>query len=392
MEELDPYNIEELDQSFKISYAQNREDIILDYFFKDVSRGFYVDVGAGHPEEDSVTKLFYDKGWRGINIEPIKRVYNLIQKSRPRDTNLNIGLSDKKGKLLFREYENYGQSTFTVDMKEEYQSSLGIMNKYEDYEVQVDTLANVLNQQEVKHINFLKIDVEGLENEVLEGNDWRRYRPDVLCVEANHIFKDWRPLLSTNGYTKVFNDGLNDYYLAKEFSRVKSFSYVAALLSDVRPLDYRVANVFNKEIAILNSKIVTYISKDAEKYLMIDQLEHEVNKLNSHLSNYQSIRPLIKALFARVSLKIEEHIYPSKYRKQLTLPRDAKLALHNEVHEQLKEINEYDKIYLTKIKVASHPVRAYELGLYRKTKHLAIRIIRTRQRVMMKIKKIIPGR
>lgn len=381
--------METYDSSFKVTYAQNREDIILDFFFKDVPRGFYVDVGAGHPEEDSVTKIFYDRGWKGINIEPIKKMYNLLQKSRPRDINLNIGLSDKKGRLTFREYENYGLSTFQGDMKKEYEGPLDSMGKYEDYEVQVDTLANVLNQYKVRHIQFLKIDVEGLEYAVLQGNDWRKYRPEVLCIEANHIIIDWRPILKSNAYIKVFNDGLNDYYVSREFNSKKSFSYVGALLSGVRPIDYRVAAVVNKEVATLDSKINVYISRNSDLSVKIDQLEHKVNHLTSQLLSYQSMRTLIRALLARVNFLVEEYIYPSKYRKQLTLaPQDAKLALHNDVLEQLKAINEYDKINLSKIKIASHPVRESLLGNYRKMRRWVVRSLKIGLITLRKIKRM----
>jgi FkbM family methyltransferase len=381
--------MEELDPSFEITYAQNREDIILDFFFRDVPKGFYIDVGAGHPDEDSVTKLFYDKGWRGINVEPIRRMYSLLQKNRPRDINLNIGLSDKKGKLNFREYGNYGQSTFNEDMKKEHRNSLKSTDKYEDYEVQVDTLANILSQHKVEAVHFLKIDVEGLEYEVLKGNDWHKYRPEVLCIEANHIIKNWRPLLKNHAYKRVFNDGLNDYYVSEDSSRARDFSYVGALLSDVRPIDYRVAAVVNKEISLLNSKIDDFIFKDSDQSLKIDYLEHEVNRLTSQLASYRSARSLIRALLAKINRSIEEHIYPSKFRKQLALaPQDVKLTLHNDVLTQLKEINEYDQANLSEIKIASHPIRASILWIYLKINRLMIRSLRIILRAIRKIKRI----
>ncbi len=83
-----------------IYYSQNREDIILDSFFPDVEEGFYVDVGAYDPDHDSVTKLFYLKGWHGINIEPQEKRHQLFVKKRKRDTNLNIGISSKSGSLF----------------------------------------------------------------------------------------------------------------------------------------------------------------------------------------------------------------------------------------------------------------------------------------------------
>src|SRR5690349_21423386 len=90
--------------NYRISYAQNREDIILSGFFKNLKKGFYVDVGANHPDTLSITKIFYDQGWSGVNLEPNRELYNLIAQARPRDINLNIGAADTKGELTLREY------------------------------------------------------------------------------------------------------------------------------------------------------------------------------------------------------------------------------------------------------------------------------------------------
>ncbi|MHC5827470.1 MAG: FkbM family methyltransferase, partial [Nostoc sp.] len=86
-----------------ISYAQNLEDVLLNRVFKHKINGFYIDVGALHPTVDSVTKAFYDRGWSGINIEPIKENCNIFQKERPKDINLNIALSNSEGNLDFFE-------------------------------------------------------------------------------------------------------------------------------------------------------------------------------------------------------------------------------------------------------------------------------------------------
>ncbi|MEN9520867.1 MAG: hypothetical protein RLZZ381_3455, partial [Cyanobacteriota bacterium] len=90
-----------------ISYAQNFEDVLLNRVFKHKTKGFYIDVGALHPTSDSVTKAFYDRGWSGINIEPIKDYYNIFEQERSRDINLNIALSNSSGKLDF--FEVVGQ-------------------------------------------------------------------------------------------------------------------------------------------------------------------------------------------------------------------------------------------------------------------------------------------
>src|SRR4051794_37044121 len=85
-----------------ISYAQNYEDVVLARVLADVSRGFYVDVGANHPEQDSITRHFSDHGWRGINIEP-GRFYTDLAAARPRDVNLHVAVSMVAGPVTFYE-------------------------------------------------------------------------------------------------------------------------------------------------------------------------------------------------------------------------------------------------------------------------------------------------
>lgn len=219
-----------------VSYAQNREDRILEAFFPDELTGFYVDIGANHPIIESVTKIFYDKGWHGINVEPNAMLYDMLVFERPRDTNLKIGISDKAGELEFTEYVGDGLSTFSKSTQHEYEES--DMQFFKDYakvvsryKVPVQTLQEIFKVAKVKRIQFLKVDVEGFEYEVLEGNDWKTYRPEIICIEANHIKQDWRPMLKTNGYDLVFFDGLNNYYVdSKCPERAAAFAYPEQLL------------------------------------------------------------------------------------------------------------------------------------------------------------------
>lgn len=203
---------------YEISFAQNFEDVYLAAFFPDVDRGFYVDVGASHPVALSVTKRFSLAGWTGINIEPIREHLNALQLDRPDDVNLPIGVSDHPGRLTFRQYAGDGLSTFSSEMMRRYSEdqSSRHTSEFEEYEVEVRTLSEVFAEYAPDTIHFMKVDVEGYEFEALSGNDWSRFRPHVLCIEANHIVRDWRPLLTENGYERAFFDGLNEYYVAAE--------------------------------------------------------------------------------------------------------------------------------------------------------------------------------
>lgn len=210
-----------------LSYAQNREDIIIDAFFDAKPTGFYVDVGANHPTENSVTKFFYEKGWRGINIEPNERLIRLLRADRPHDVIVGKGVGAEEKEAVFREYKDAdGLSTFSDAMKANGGAYYAAhKNDFTDKKIPVTTLKHIFDDYKVKTIDFMKVDVEGYEYEVLAGNDWGKYKPELICVETNHIIKDWRPILASNGYVKFYNDGLNDYYAPKNSERLRNFSF-----------------------------------------------------------------------------------------------------------------------------------------------------------------------
>ena len=234
-----------------ISYAQNREDVLLNRVLGG-STGFYVDVGASHPTFDSVTRWFYEQGWRGINIEPLPGMYQKLAKRRPRDINLNIGVSNTAGSLLFHEVAESkdaqgdvgGRSTFDPAIAEQHRRAGRLVT---DFVVPVRTLSEVLAEHEVGDISFLKIDVEGHERQVIEGLDLRRYRPRVILLEATRPMAtiashgEWEPLLLAAGYLYATFDGLNRYYVRQEdHDLLERLEAPATVLDDFVPYDIAV--------------------------------------------------------------------------------------------------------------------------------------------------------
>jgi len=201
------------------SFAQNYEDVILWRALKQVKDGFYVDCGAYSPTSHSVTKAFYDRGWRGINIEPVPHLLRSFEGERPGDINLNVALSDHAGGATFYEIADTGLSTFSLEtMRQHVEAGFVARN----ITVRTASLSEILAQHAAQEIHFLKIDVEGAERLVLEGLDLESFRPWIVLVEAvrprtqepTHL--DWEPLLLSQGYDFAYFDGLNRFYVAHE--------------------------------------------------------------------------------------------------------------------------------------------------------------------------------
>lgn len=130
------------------TYAQNREDLYLYGLIGNIDKGFYVDVGANHEKLHSVTRLFYERGWSGINVEPNPLLYKEFPKKRRRDINLQIGISDRNGTMSLRVYPNQdGLSTLAEDIKLNHLSS---GYEYEDFKIKVRTLKHIFKAHNVR--------------------------------------------------------------------------------------------------------------------------------------------------------------------------------------------------------------------------------------------------
>jgi FkbM family methyltransferase len=202
-----------------ISYAQNAEDVVLARVLPGET-GFYIDVGAADPDIASVTRHFYDRGWSGINIEPRSEAVARLRERRPRDTTLEVAAGEKVGRLPFYRVEHDpDQSTFeTENLERLRQQGHGVVTTT----VPIRTLDSLLEEFAPPAVDFLKIDVEGAEGQVLAGLDLTRWRPRLILVEAvrpwssERVDGAWRSLLEDRGYSEALFDGLNLFFVADE--------------------------------------------------------------------------------------------------------------------------------------------------------------------------------
>lgn len=204
-----------------VSYAQNGEDVVLWRALHPVGVGTYVDVGANDPDRWSVTRAFYERGWRGINVEPMASYAALLRERRPDDVNIEAAVSGAAESVVLHAIDGTGLSTLRDDISDAHEAA-----GYHHHDVTVparrldDILAEHLEPAEPIH--FLTIDVEGAERDVLETLDLSVWRPWVIVVESTEPLSPaqtdglWRDLLLERGYDECLFDGLSRFYCARE--------------------------------------------------------------------------------------------------------------------------------------------------------------------------------
>ena len=201
------------------SYAQNLEDILLWRALGHVPGGYYIDVGSHDPRCGSVSRGFYERGWRGVHFEPDPTCASLIRQDRPDEIVHELALSDRDGTVRFVTTKASGLSTGAEEYADEYRRSGQVA---EERDVRTTTLKNACAAIAGRDIHWMKIDVEGMEEAVLRGWDSRTLRPWIVVVEATRpnsrepAHHAWDGLLVVAGYRFVLFDGLNRFYVAAE--------------------------------------------------------------------------------------------------------------------------------------------------------------------------------
>jgi FkbM family methyltransferase len=167
-----------------LCYGQNGEDLILNRLLDGQARGFYVDVGAHHPVRFSNTYLFYKRGWRGMNIDAMPGSMKKFCELRPRDINIECGVAGDAGKLVFHCFNDSALNTFDA-------AEAAFKNKppyalIDTIDVSVERLDVLLARHlpAGQQIDFLSVDAEGKDEQVLRSNDWIRYRPRLILAET----------------------------------------------------------------------------------------------------------------------------------------------------------------------------------------------------------------
>lgn len=164
------------------SYSQDYEDVIMDKALGNKAAGTYLDIGAFDPVDLSNTKRFYDRGWRGCNVEPEPVRFRKFMQERPDDINLNVGVSDCAGQLVFFDFEEGAYSTFSEEHAKDLLSTGAKLRQKID--VPVISMKDIFEKYfQGRAVDFCSLDAEGMDLQILKSNDWHRFRPKVFCVE-----------------------------------------------------------------------------------------------------------------------------------------------------------------------------------------------------------------
>lgn len=173
-----------------VSYSQEGEDILLSKYLTILHPDtpvHYVDIGAHHPIRFSNTYLFYQQGGNGINIDAMPGSMKSFQKIRHRDINLEIGIGEREEIRTYFSFSEPAVNTFDKELAE-----VRVNQGYKllkEYMVPIKRLSDILDEHwsKEKGIDFITIDTEGYEMQVLASNDWKKYRPHFIVVEALNI-------------------------------------------------------------------------------------------------------------------------------------------------------------------------------------------------------------
>jgi FkbM family methyltransferase len=210
-----------IDTPLFVTYAQTFEDLMLHRALKGVINGFYIDVGANHPIHDSVTKVFYEAGWSGINMEPEPEPFTELQRVRSRDVNIQAGVWSSSGHQEFHSISGISAlSTFSESQLQELTEAGSTASKSS---MKVMDLNSIFEEYVAgKTVHFLKVDVEGAELEVFRGLDLKINRPWIILFEAHgpdptiNTYQPVQDIIIHGGYRYVYCDGVNRYYVANE--------------------------------------------------------------------------------------------------------------------------------------------------------------------------------
>jgi FkbM family methyltransferase len=312
------------------SFAQNFEDVLLWRALKSVDDGRYVDVGAGHPEHHSVTKLFYDAGWSGINIEPLPLLADQLAKARPRDVNIQAAVSSQAVDVIELTVVDSWDELSTIS-DERAQELRAEGRSVTTTRVPVVRLDAVLAASSLRDVHFLKVDVEGAEVDVLNTIDLKQVRPWIILAEVVSGNAETSPRqairarLEHDDYVHSYFDGLNDFYVAGEHADelLGSFSTPINVTDDfvvVSDTDHVMVELIGEKLGMASPAQASEVLQRVEAVVR-DRIDFELQ-----LRDAETKRHEVEAQLASAEAAIQGWRLKSEALEQTSFERERMVA------------------------------------------------------------------
>ena len=210
-------------RNFFPSYGATGEDVLINKIFKNKIDGYFVDVGALHPINGSLTYNLSKKGWKGLNIDLLRENLILFNFFRKKDKNINLAISKNKGVINAYIFERgSGVNTTNKKWADKWKKKFG--KNYSILKIKKNSLNNVFSSYKVnKKFELLNIDVEGHEIDVLKGINFKNIRPKIITIEIHvkkteQIFKtEIYKLLKKNNYELISQYYQTSFFKSSEF-------------------------------------------------------------------------------------------------------------------------------------------------------------------------------
>jgi len=344
-----------------LSYAQNFEDVMLWRALKNITKGYYIDIGAHDPFIDSVSQLFYEQGWRGFHVEPLSEYCDALRSNRRDETVLQATVAEKAGVHPFYEISGTGISTGDIQIAEAHRQRGFAIN---EIVVPSVTLKQVFEQAKAETVHWLKIDVEGMEEQVLQGWGDAVVRPWVVIIESTlpltqqESHEKWEHHLTSRGYEFTYFDGLNRFYLAQGQQNLRAIFHVGP-------------NVFD-DFALVGSASASFCSylnenhqkekKNFEEQLKIanhlqeattQKLVDANNKHIKHMQDNANEKERVRVETEQYKLTVQQQNNESR-RQALQLSETRQLALNQQANEALQIASLEGKQHLEALLQSEH--------------------------------------
>lgn len=327
------------DERAFLSYAQNHEDVVLWRALGHVANGRYVDVGAADPVIDSVTAALYERGWRGIHVEPVPAYAAALLEARPGDVVVACGIGAEAGTRTLTLVADTGLSTFDSHAAGLARTRHAAVT---ELRVAVRTLDEVLSEHLVvgDDIHILKIDVEGLEAEVVAGAELGRWKPWVLVIESTEPNSSrqthgaWEPMVEAAGYRFCLFDGLNRFYVHEDRDHLAAaLSYPACPLDE--PYEDRHAAERRRQLADCRSELerreehIGELAADRQRLLSA----HE-----ELVSAHEELAVAHRSLAERSQQLTSDHEWLVQDHRRLGAAHDALVLSHGALGEEHRRL------------------------------------------------------